>query len=321
MTKIEGIKKENLEKSIIKTLVFFDLFNQPLSLFEIYKYLNIKSNLFDIFACLKNMGSGVKSKNGFYCLQDREELIIERFKKYNYFKRKIKRAIFFSKLISFFPFVRGVAVSNVIADHNLRDESDIDLFIISSKNRIWLTRFFCTSLAKLLSLRPNKKTKKDKICLSFYVSENNLNLEKYLYNEDDYYFIYWIAGLEVLVNKNGVFENFFLENSWVKRYLPNFSFFAASAPVFCSGATKDGKTGAQSFASPDSGFCENDNSGGGCLENFFKKIQLKIMPKDLKNKNSDFGGVVLRDNIIKLFLDDKRPEFISKFKERLNKYI
>jgi len=310
MTKTEEIKKEDLENYIIKTLVFFDLFNQPLSLFEIYKYLNIKAELFEILDCLESLKDKIENKNGFYYLQGREQLVEERFKKFNYFKRKIKKALFFSKLIAVFPMVRGVAVSNIIADHNLRDKSDIDLLVVSSKNKIWLTRFFCAGLAKFLNLRPNRKTKKDKICLSFYVSEDNLNLEEYLYNQNDLYFIYWLVGLQILIDKNDIFYRFEFENKWINKYLPNFACFVTL-----------GEAEAQPPVNLDSSFRGNEKSGGYFLEKFSKKIQLKIMPNELKFKNCDFGGVVLKDNIIKLFLEDKRPEFIERFESNLKKYL
>jgi hypothetical protein len=317
------IKSEELKSAIIKTMVFFDLFNQPLTLFEIYKYLSVKIDLAELSDILESMNDKVKIKNGFYFLSGREEIVGERFKKYNYFKRKVKIAKRFSQLISFLPFVKGVAVSNIISSHNLKDNGDIDLFIISSKNKIFLTRFFCVFFAKFLNIRPNKKTKKDKICLSFYISEDSLNLEKYLYNQDDFYFVYWIVGLEVLVNKNKIFDRFKMENKWVENYLPNLKIWDSY-----SYGGNDKRNG--SLRSPfygglgrdDKGGCGNDKGdGSNWVEKISKKIQLKIMPKSLKEKRGRSSGVVFENNIIKLFLEDKRPEFIDRFKKSLEKFL
>jgi hypothetical protein len=288
----------NKDKQILQTLSFFDVFSQALSKFEIYEYLNFKCSLSDIEESLELMGDRIGSKDGFYFLPGRDLLVEERSKRYNYFKRKIKIAKNFSKIISFIPSVRAVAVSNIISSHNLRDGSDIDFFIITRKNKIWLTRFFCAGIAKILNLRPNKKTKRDKICLSFYISEDNLNLEKYLYSEDDFYFIYWIVGLEFLLDKDNISSKLISENNWLRKYLPNL--------------IKD--------------------SGDHCLSVFSRKekcfwekicknLQIKIMPEELKKQECSFGGVVLKDDIIKLFLEDKRPLFIEKFNDNLKKYL
>ena len=219
---MDNIEDKNLRAEIFKTMIWFDLFSHPLTVYEIFKYVNYSCKLNDVIIELENLSDKIKHKNGFYYLASREEIVEERFRRLNYFKKKIKRAKRFSKLINKIPSVWGVAASNVIGDHNLKESSDIDFFIITSPGKIWLTRFFCTFLAKILHLRPNNKTKKDKICLSFYVSSNNLNLEKYLLNHKDLYFVYWLAGLEVIYSKKNIFDRFYQENSWLEKYLPNF---------------------------------------------------------------------------------------------------
>ncbi|MDD3711104.1 MAG: hypothetical protein PHP37_00655 [Patescibacteria group bacterium] len=294
---MENIKNKNLRTEILKTITWFDLFSHPLTIFEIFKYINYSCKLNDVIVELENFSDKIKNKNGLYYLSGREDIIEERFKRFNYFKKKIKRAKKFSKLISKIPSVSGVAISNIIGDHNLRESSDIDFFIITKSGKIWLTRFFCTFLAKILHLRPNHKTKKDKICLSFYISSDNLNLEKYLLNDKDLYFIYWLVGLEPIYDKKNIFSKFYQENSWLKKYLPNFS---------------------QSFQLSITPF-EFKTISPGFIEKILKKIQLNIMPRELKNQAGKSSGVVLEDNIIKLFLEDKRLFFIDKYEENFRK--
>jgi hypothetical protein len=308
---------KNLKAEIFKTMIWFDLFSHPLTVYEIFKYVNYSCKLNDVIIELENFTDKIKHKNGFYYLASREEIVEERFRRLNYFKKKIKRAKRFSKLISKIPSVWGVAVSNVIGDHNLKEGSDIDFFIITKPGKIWLTRFFCTFLAKLLHLRPNNRTKKDKICLSFYVSSDNLNLEKYLLNPQDLYFIYWLSGLEIIYDQKNIFNKFYQENNWIKKYLPNLSeslildeglvdetIVLSDNPV---ASQRNASTSDLSIASP--GFCEK----------IFKKIQLKIMPKKLKDQSGKSSGVILEDGIIRLFLEDKRQFFIEKYEENFRK--
>lgn len=285
----------NIKKEILKTIIWFDLFSHPLSSWEVFKFSNIKIEYDDFLLALSELSEESKIKNihSFWCLVGRENIIEDRFKYFNYFKYKIKKAKIFTKIISFLPSVYGVFIGNIIGDHNLRKGSDIDFFIITSNNKIWLTRFFCTLLAKSLGLRPNKKTKENKICLSFYISESNLNLEPYLYNEEDRYFIYWLAGLEPIFFREDILIKFWSNNIWLKKYLPNFF-------VIDNYTEKKEK---------------NKNIKMGTLEKMFKKIQLKIMPIRLKEQSLSGLGVVLEHNIIKLILDDKRPDFIEKFNE------
>lgn len=300
---MEKIENKNLKEEILKTIIWFDLFSHPLTLFEIHKYVSFPCELNVIISELEGLSYKIKSKNGFYFLSGREEIIAERSHRLNYFNKKIKRAKTFSKLISKLPFVYGIAVSNIIGDHNLREESDIDFFIISAPRRIWLARFFCTFLAKTLGLRPNSKTKKNKICLSFYISADALNLEKYLFNENDWYFIYWLAGLEVVYSYKNYFTKFYQENVWLNNYLPNFKFDLSSLNY------NDNLNNKKIYFSPILNFCEK----------IVKKIQFKIIPKKLKEQVGVSSGVILGDTIIKLFLEDRRPLFIKKYEESIRK--
>ena len=299
---MENFVDKNLTKEILKTITWFDLFSYPLTSWEIYKYLNIKANYSDITLSLQSLSDRIDFKNGFFFLSGRKNIVTERFKKYNYFKRKIKRAKFFAKVVSIWPSVLGIAVSNTIGDHNLKDGGDIDLLIISKAKRIWSARFICTLTAKILGLRPNVKTKRDKICLSFYISSDNLNLEKYLYNQEDLYFIYCLSDLTVVYNYENIWSNFYRQNIFLKKYLPN------CPPVIFNDKDIDVNFKLRL----------NFSLLGDKLEKILKIFQFKIMPTKLKNQIGKLSGVLLEDDIIKLFLIDKRLEFIDNFKNRLS---
>lgn len=304
MSELELSENINLKKEIIAVLIRFDIFNQPLTAFEFYKFLGIKSDysfLLQALAELKTEGK-ISFLFGFYCLPGRSEIIKERFKRLNYFNFKIKKAKSFTRLIAPFPFIKGVFVSNIIGDHNLRQGSDIDFLIITSPHRLWLARLICVFWAKILGLRPNKKTKKDKICLSFYISSDNLSLEKYLYNQDDFYFVYWLAGLEPIFFRQLSFSEFWQNNLWLKKYLPNFTFPFCCEDERVATRSKNKKNYFSAFYKK--------------LDNLLKRWQIRIMPAKLKNLYQVSTGVLLEDNIIKLFLEDKRLDFIEEFKKR-----
>ncbi len=62
------------EKAIIKTLLYSDIFNFPLSKDELWQYLisseKIDRNEFEL--ALKNLLGDIRSKDGFYCLTGKE---------------------------------------------------------------------------------------------------------------------------------------------------------------------------------------------------------------------------------------------------------
>ena len=78
------IVDNNLKEEIIKTLIWFDTFSYPLTSFEIYKYLNYKTSYPEVVLALEDLSDKIVFNNGFFFLRNREALVTERLKKFNY---------------------------------------------------------------------------------------------------------------------------------------------------------------------------------------------------------------------------------------------
>ena len=257
-----------LKEKILKTIIFYDIFDFPLSLFEIRKDLG-EIKLSDLNLILEELiiEKKLELKNGFYFLAGREEIIKIRSRRYNYSKRKIKIALRFARIFMKIPFVSSVYLANSIGDYNLRDESDIDFFVTTRTKRIWLSRLLSAGLAKILNKRPNKKTKRDKICLSFYLSEENLDFNGLKLKDGDPYFDFWEKNLLLLKERRGR----------EKRFSRTLNF----------------------------------------LETLSYKFQLKIMPEKLRLANN-ISGVIFGEDIIKLYLKDRRLEIKEKYERKIH---
>ncbi len=122
------------------------------------------------------------------------------------------------------PSVLLVALCNSRAMGESTENSDIDLFIITKSGKIWTVRFLSTLLTNLLGVRRQnthglikwtpeyiKKTK-DKFCLSFFITEDGMNLD-IIRIENDIYLNKWIESLLPLVNKDKTLEKFLKANS------------------------------------------------------------------------------------------------------------
>jgi len=274
-----------LSEAIIRVIVFFDLFDYPLSAIEIQKYLNKAYSLDEITSCLEQTEQ-IKTKNGFYFLNSREEIVTTRQKRHNYSQRKIKKAKNFSRIFSLLPWVKTIVLSNSIGQYNLRDGSDIDFFIITSAKRIWLTRLFCAGIAAILNSRPSEKNKRDKICLSFYITEESLNLDSLKLKDDDPYFYYWLRSFILLYNKDSVYEQFLSANNIL---LSEYEFKILELNN------------------------KKEISIFNFLENITKKFQLLIMSPALKGAINNSVGVVVNDKVLKLYLRDNREEYAKKY--------
>lgn len=294
MTAYNRDNSKDLAADIIRVIVFFDMFDHPVTVFEIWRELDRDISLSEVFGTLGAIVADsqplLAMSSGFYFLAGRENLVRERQKRHNYSFRKIKIARRFAKFFSLLPYVRLVAVANSIGQYNLRDGSDIDFFLITSPRRIWLSRLYCTGLAKILNRRPNERDKRDKICLSFYLASDRLDISSLRLSGADPYFDHWRKSLVVLYNKKEIYQYFLQANGLAK---PSNQVFA--------------KLDSVSERSP---FFNS-------LETVAKKLQLSIMPLELKMAMNNSDGVVVGDSILKLYLRDRRREYLEKYGNKI----
>ncbi len=295
------------QEAVLKTVIFFDLFNYPLTNWEIWQYLKLEISLGVLEQAVSDLvlAGSLEQYDGFYFLPGRAEIIETRRERYNFANYKIKLARRATKLFKWLPSVKLVAVANLIGHHNLRNESDVDIFIVSSPNRLWLTRLFCTGLMKITKQRPTKECKRNKMCLSFYAAADGLAMEPLRFKPSDPYFDHWFLGLYPIYDNDKYLAYMRFKNPWLKKSFPNSLLLRENFP--------------------DNYFSKNllDKIlyyGANVLNAWSKKIQVAIMPKVLKDLANKDTGVVLNDHILRFYLKDKRQEFLDKYNKRLAEF-
>ena len=114
------------------------------------------------------------------------------------------------------PFISEIFLCNSITFNSLKEDSDIDIFIITKKNKLRRARFFSELYFTVLGQKRFKKHKKQKFCLSFYTREDNINLYPImLKNKSDIYLWYRLAHLVPLYQEK---EN----TDWIYKANPRF---------------------------------------------------------------------------------------------------
>ena len=200
--------------SIIKTLAYFDIFNTPLTREELFHwlweektddYVGFARRLDDLEKQKK-----INKKSGYYFLPNRTKIINIRQRAVPLIEEKMQIAAAGAKKIRFIPFVETVFVCNTVAGGGVKKESDIDVFIIIKNGRLWLTRFLTTIILSIFNLRRNKKHIANKICLSFYATNDGLDLSKIKIADPDIYLIYWLENLIPVYDPNNVLYCFLL---------------------------------------------------------------------------------------------------------------
>ncbi len=297
------------EKSIIKTIAHFDILNYPLTLIELYKHMNIKSELIDLKRNLKELTNKkvISIRNGFYFLNHRVATIKIRHNNYRLFLKKINLIKFIIKLINYFPWIRVMGIYSSLSYKYFKKNSDIDLFFITEKNRIWSARFFLNTVFKILKLRPTKKNSKDKLCPSYWVDRKELSLLEFNYDKD-YLSYYSLSNFVFFSEEKEIINDFFLKNNWLKIITPNWQPINFNTSLIKKNLDNNKEKRILEF------FLKI------LPESFYKKIQFLILPKTYF-LNQDNKKVVLSNHVIKLHDKDKRQEYNRLFKENYEKYL
>ena len=162
----------------------------------------------------------IKYKAPYYFLKNRGQIVDLRKKREKYSKEKIKLAKKIIKLLQFIPWIKMIGITGALAMNNSDKDDDIDLLIITGKNRLWLTRILIIAVLEILGKRrrPNDKKFKDKICLNMFLDKTALSLSK---EKRNLFTSHEICQMKPIFNRGHTYERFLYKNKWVKDYLPN----------------------------------------------------------------------------------------------------
>lgn len=300
-----------VQEAISKTLAYFDIFDYPLTIEELKQFLWFAKKLddMDFFNNLQTMldNKHIFCKHNFYFLKDRQENVKKRQLKVKLLEQKMaiaKRAI--DKLRKV-PFLRAVFVCNNVAFGFPNEDSDIDVFMVTQKNYIWLVRFFSTIILKFFRLRTSKHNHKDKVCLSFYATDNNLNLENLrMKKRADIYLVYWLLRLVPIYDPDNLYNSIIRANKWLGEYVSvkNFNYDLVSYLQ-----VKNDKNDLNTKNMLESFFMKKNK-----LLTFFKNVQMpKIREKYGLYADMNDSRVVISDDFLKFHENDRRKEYCEKW--------
>ena len=204
-----------VKHDILAALAYFDIFDYPLTQIEMYLFLPNQCSYKEFRTAVQYLISEslVYKLDEFYTLQNNYALIERRRRGNTKAKQLIPTAEKVAHLLSHFPFVRGIALSGSLSKNFADEKSDIDLFIITAPNRLWLARTLMHGFKKLTFLF----RKQHLFCMNYYIDEQVLQIkEKNIYTATEIATLLPLQGVQI-------FQRFYAHNEWSKKYLPNHS--------------------------------------------------------------------------------------------------
>jgi len=219
-------KKLNLSPGALFALHYHHLFHYPLKKEELKKW-EAGEALWQGLA-----GTVVSAKDGYFFLDAKAELVVERKIKEKLSQEKRAIAEKAARLLAKIPTVQMVGITGSLAMEAAAANDDIDLIIITSPGTLWTTRalsYLFLFLGGLSIRRFGEGKVKDKLCLNIWLDSDNLVWEK---AQRNVYTAHEIAQIVPLVNKTRTYERFLAANAWHKKFWPN----AVKVPRFTSKA-------------------------------------------------------------------------------------
>jgi len=285
------------KSDILATIAYFDIFSYPLNSMEIFLFLR---HVYDYKEFENSLEALVRNKiiyrfEELYSLQNNPSILHRRRDGNRNARELIKTAKKVASILSWFPYVQGIAISGSLSKNFADEKSDIDLFIITTKNRLWIARTFMHCLKKFAFLI----NKQHLFCMNYYIDEETLAIpEKNIYTAIE------VATLIPLQGEI-VFEQFYAANAWFRGYLPNKFLRVASAQKIKRPLLKS--------------LIEKifDNQFGDMIDHRLMKITASRWIKKTQQKKLNNRGILMSMDATKHFAKPDPENFQNKL---INKY-
>jgi len=201
------------EQSILKALAYFDIFNYPLTKDEIFHFLDRPIDPDELKPVLQQLvvDKRIFQLGNFYSLQPDPALRTRRINGNNKAELLLQTAYKAGGFLFRFPFVRGIGISGSLSKNFADQHTDIDFFIITRSNRLWIARTLMHLFKKLTFITGHQHW----YCMNYYIDEEAMLIEEQnIFTATEMVTLLPVCG-------NGTMDRFYDQNSWTDSYFPN----------------------------------------------------------------------------------------------------
>lgn len=209
-----AIKFTAVEEGCVQCLHYFGIFKYPLNASEIHFFNSVQCSEQEVREALKRLvdTGHVYEYGSFYMNADEPARADERIAGNRRAAELLKKAAPFVRVISAFPFVKSIAISGSLSKNYASAEyPDIDYFIITEANRLWIARTLLHLFKKLTFLTGHQHY----YCMNYFIDTEALAL-----TQRNQYAAIELATLLPAYNRP-LIEKLIAHNGWVGDFIPN----------------------------------------------------------------------------------------------------
>ncbi len=210
----------SIEKAALETLAYSDIFEYPLRIEEIHRYLSVRATLPDLQDAIDRQPELIGCLEDYYFLRDRQDLVPTRKRRESLSQPALRRALQIGRILGRLPFIRMVALTGSLALLNSEASADLDYMLVAARGRVWMARAFALLLGRLTRLDGYT------LCPNLIISERSLAWrQRDVYTAREICQMIPIAGMSTYNSLRRV-------NDWTNDYLPN----AVDVPPLTAGS-------------------------------------------------------------------------------------
>lgn len=206
----------SLSDYLYATVAYADIFDYPLTGDDLY------------FRCIKKIPGrtlrtkpvpGVSKTQYLMHLKGRQAIIETYRTRHEQSKKKWILARSVARKLQIIPTIYLTGVTGGLAVNNAARQDDIDLFFITAKKTVWITRLLVTLLVGISSKRrkPGDIHVNDSICLNMFISDDAMRVPAH---EQDLFSAHEVLQMEPVWSRRDTYRRFLQANIWVKEFLP-----------------------------------------------------------------------------------------------------
>ena len=202
---------KTLESAILRTTAYADVFDYPLTLVEIHRYLeSIPADLPAVRMAVDGLlqTGSLQHQDGYLMLPGRQAIVARRQERTAWCAQLWPKARYYGRLISRLPYVRMLAVTGALAMDNEAGR-DIDYLVVTSPGRVWLCRALVILVVRWAARQG------DIVCPNYLISENAL-----AFSARNLYTAHELAQMTPLFNLD-LYWKIRQANPWLGDFLPN----------------------------------------------------------------------------------------------------
>ncbi|MEZ4768413.1 MAG: hypothetical protein R2844_08300 [Caldilineales bacterium] len=296
-----------LEQSVLETFIYADIFNYPLVLDEVVRYVTVPASLDEVERVLNwCLAHGwLVGSHDYFALPGRDELIPLRERRERVAQEKWARARRYTYWLATLPFVRMVAITGTLAVNNAEAKDDIDVFVVTEPERLWLCRALVIAVVRLARLGG------DELCPNYFVSEREL-----VFHEHNYFSAREVAQMVPLYGMS-TYQRVRDRNPWVGDYLPQ----AGGAPALQHAGPECPDSAIQLGALASGVKRASEALFGSQLGAAMDRREMQRKVRQLNREASTRGGSVeFTADVCKGHFDHHDNWILRRFQERLAPY-